>query len=597
MSATNGDFAWAQPILSAAQVGKFEARLFGGDETREWGAMQAAGRAVAEAVLRDFEGIGGFPKNENGGCRSARDDARLLVLVGKGHNGGDALIAAAAILESYPRAWAEVVFVFGERSLRPLAWRAWESLQTRFPERVQVLSPRDLPERVTSRAHYALCLDGVFGFQFRSPLDAQSLAVFAAANALAVGLRAAVDLPSGLGEEGAFCADFTYATGILKHEALGLRNASRLRYLDLGFFKNAQPEVPSADCASAQVADCASSPVADRVITCDVLAPLRAWRDPHSDKRSQGHVFVLAGSRDYPGAALMCVLAALRSGAGLVTAFVPESLVPSFAASVPEAIWVGWPETPDGGLALEGECLLRERLARAGEKRALVIGPGIGRERETQVLVGEVLKTYSGSLPVVLDADALQPEWIGKAKARGPLVLTPHAGEFRRLSGQEPSDEALREFARRAGAVVVLKGPVTRICDCSVGEPSTGGDKCVSLGGDECGSLGGKDAPAAESLPIYHSLFGGPVLARGGTGDLLAGMLGAACCRCHSGEARPRAVSSDLPLRYLQFGLLGATCRAVAWHGLAAEALERAQGAEAVRTTDLLNYLGAALRQ
>jgi len=594
MSATNGDFAWAQPILPRAEVAAFEARLLGGDEGREgaatsesalsatsarvwaatsarvWAAMQAAGRAVAAAVLHDFEGIGGFPK----------DDARLLVLVGKGHNGGDALIAVEAILESYPRARAEVVLTFGKRALRPLAWRAWERLQTRFPERVQVLFPRDLPERVTSRAHYALCLDGVFGFQFRPPLDAQSALVLAAANALSVGLRAAVDLPSGLGEEGAFCADFTYATGILKREARGLRNAGRLRYLDLGFFQHAKPEAQSAD----------------RVITPDVLAPLRAWRDPHSDKRSQGHVFVLAGSRDYPGAALMCVLAALRSGVGLVTAFVPESLVPSFAASVPEAIWVGWPETPRGGLALEGEYLLRERLTRAGEKRSLVIGPGIGRERETQVLVGEVVKTYSEALPVLLDADALQPESI--SQARGPLVLTPHAGEFRRLGSQtlssgEPrvggssvsplgdiSENSLREFARRAGAVVVLKGPVTRICDGSVGELGTGGDWCVSLGGES----------STESLPIYHSLFGGPVLARGGTGDLLAGMLGTACCRCRFGEA-------SLPLRHLRFGLLEATCRAVAWHGLAAEALERAQGAEAVRTTDLLNYLVAALRQ
>jgi len=559
MTAANANPRWAQPILSAGEVGEFEMRLFGGDETREWAAMQAAGRAVAEGVLRDFERIGGFLKN--GG--------RLLVLVGKGHNGGDALIAAEAILKAHPsaqaatsaQAWAatdalaqaEVVFVFGERSLRPLARRAWVSLQTRFPERVQVLSLRDLAERVSAGAPYALCLDGVFGFQFRLPLGPRPAAVLAAVNALSVGLRAAVDLPSGLGEAGAFCADFTYATGVLKREALGLRNAGRLRYLDLGLFENAQPETQSTD----------------RVLTGDVLAPLRGWRNVQSDKRSQGHVFVLAGSREYPGAALMCVLAALRSGAGLVTAFVPESLVPSFAASVPEAIWVGWPKTPNGGLALEGEYLLRERLARAGEKCALVVGPGIGRERETQVLIGEIVKAQSGVLPVVLDADALQPEFL--ENARGPLVLTPHAGEFRRLSGAEPSDENLRDFARRAGAVVVLKGPVTRVCDGSL----SGSAPCVSLGGNAERSGEGDDAFL---LPVYHSLFGGPVLARGGTGDLLAGML-----------ATRLAQSPG--------GVLEATCRAVAWHGLAAEALERAQGAEAVRTTDLLNYLSPALHQ
>jgi len=543
MTADVKHWGGAQPILSARESGDFESRLFAGDESSEWGAMQSAGRAVAESVLRDFERIGGFPKN--GG--------RLLVLVGKGHNGGDALIAAEAILEEYPGAWAEVVLTFGKRGLRPLAWRAWESLQMRFSERVQVLFPRDLLERVSVGVRYALCLDGVFGFQFRLPLDSQAASVLSAANALSVRLRAAVDLPSGLDEAGAFCADFTYVTGVLKREALGLPAAGRLRYLDLGFFEKAQPDTQSAD----------------RVLTGDVLAPLRGWRDPHSDKRSQGHVFVLAGSREYPGAALMCVLAALRSGAGLVTAFVPESLVPSFAASVPEAIWVGWPETPSGGLALEGEHLLRERLARAGEKRALVIGPGIGRERETQVLVSEVLRAQSGSLPVLLDADALQPELL--KNARGPLVLTPHAGEFRRLNGAGPSDETLRDFARRTGAVVVLKGPTTRICDGSRSRSGTGerGD------GAECRR--GEGENASEHLPLYHSLFGGPVLARGGTGDLLAGMVATQLAKSPS-------------------EVLEATCRAVAWHGLAAEALERAQGTEAVRTTELLNYLGPVLR-
>jgi len=557
-------FAWAQPILSAGQARDFEARLFGGDEVSEWAAMQAAGRAVAEeaasalaqAVLRDFERGGGFPKS--GDRRPVCKRVRLLVLVGKGHNGGDALIAAESILEKYTgvqsatsaQARAELVFVFGERALKPLAWRAWVRLQTRFPDRVQVLTERDLAERVAAGEHYALCLDGVFGFQFRPPLGERAAAMIAAANTLSVGLRVAVDLPSGWGEPGAFRADFTYATGILKREALGLQNAGRLRFIDLGFFQNAEPEVHSLD----------------RVITPDVLAPLRGWRDPHSDKRTQGHVFVLAGSREYPGAALMCVLAALRSGAGLVTGFVPESLVAAFAASVPEAIWVGWPETPSGGLALEGEYLLRERLARAGENCALVIGPGIGRERETQVLVGEVLNAYSGSLPVLIDADALQLELL--KNARGPLVLTPHAGEFRRLSGaapdgaKPPSDDALRNFARWTGALVVLKGPETRICD---GLAARNGESSA-------------EGEGTFALPIYHSLFGGPVLSRGGTGDLLAGMIATQLAR------KPEQ-------------LWEATCRAVAWHGLAAEALERTQGAEAVRTTDLLNYLAPALRQ
>jgi NAD(P)H-hydrate epimerase len=229
----------------------------------------------------------------------------------------------------------------------------------------------------------------------------------------------------------------------------------------------------------------------------------------------------------------MNVLAALRSGAGLVTAFVPESLTAAFAAHVPEAIWVGWPETPDGGLALEGRQLLQERLGRA---TALVAGSGMGRERETMALAADVVKTIN--VPVVLDADALQPEVVRAAKTK--LVLTPHAGEFERIA----EGRSLCDFAAGHESTVVLKGPVTRVSDGRV---------------------------------VQHSFFGGPVLARGGSGDLLAGIIGAQLARTPGDP-------------------LAAACRGVVWHGLAADALARAHGAEAVRTTQLLDFLAPALR-
>jgi NAD(P)H-hydrate epimerase len=287
-----------------------------------------------------------------------------------------------------------------------------------------------------------------------------------------------------------------------------------------------------------------------------------------SDKRTYGHLFVVAGSRSYPGAALMCVRSALRSGVGLVTAFVPESLVPTFAACAPEAIWVGWPETPDGGLALEGLHLLRTRLERA---TAFVIGPGLGAEPETHSLDEEIVKM--AGVPVVLDADALQPSILAAAKGKR-VVCLPHAGEFKRLAGglggtdclpavapgrrlvspmsgarpecvAEPSPDILRALTHETGAVIVLKGPVTRISD---------GDR------------------------IYHSLFGGPVLARGGSGDLLAGLTGGLV-----------AQAPDDPLL--------AACRGVVWHGMAADRLARDRGQVAVQVTQLLDYLPAVLRE
>ena len=484
----------SDPILSCAEAREFEAARFGGDEALEWPAMQRAGRALAAAVLRDFLEIGGFPPA-----------GRVLVLAGKGHNAGDALLAAHDVLRQFPDATAEVLFVLGERASRPLAARAWRELSGSFPDRVAAVAAE-----ATGGRCYSLCLDGIFGFQFRPPVAPRVAAVIERINAASIRFRAAVDLPSAE----LFRADFTYATGIVKMPVLASANAGRVRYLDLGFF---EPTCVTPDALA-------------RVLMPALLAPLAALRISQSDKRTYGHVGLVGGSRDFPGAILMAALAAMRSGAGLVTAFVPESLAAAFAARAPEAMWVGWPETPAGGLALEGNCLLQARRARLD---ALVIGPGLGREAETLALVRDIVTT--SSLPVVLDADALQADIVGAGVAA--RVLTPHAGEWVRVVGSVPDR-----------AVVVLKGPVTRI---------------------QGGGAGG---------PVYFSLAGGPVLARGGSGDLLAGLIGGLLAQ----------TPADPML---------AAARGTLWHGLAADALARAHGQTSVTATQVLDYLGPVLRE
>jgi yjeF C-terminal region, hydroxyethylthiazole kinase-related len=490
----------AYPILSCEEAKAFEADYFGGDEAREWPAMQAAGRGVARGIREDFAEIGPWP-----------EAARVLVLAGKGHNAGDALIAATELQRCRDGVAVDVVFVFGERGLRPLARRAWADLETK----ARVLSP---DARAEWAPGYDVIIDGVFGFQFRPPLDAAAAAVLARANATPARLRAAVDMPSGLGEPPAFRADFTYATGIVKAPLLELPNAGRLRFIDLGFPLNGVAHTR-------------------HVLGGRVLDPLHGLRAPHGDKRHFGHPLIVAGSRRYPGAALMATLAALRGGAGLVTAAVPETLVPAFAAQVPEAIWLGLPETPDGGLALEGLHLVREAFGRAS---AVVLGPGMGGERETRTFAQEIAR--ESPRPLVIDADALQPEIVAAGEAA--RILTPHAGEYARIAEAIPS-----------GAVVVRKGPITRI---------------ETVGAD---GRGGEDAGAT----TYHSFFGGPVLARGGSGDLLAGLAGTLLAQTPGDP-------------------LGAAARAVVWHGRAADAVARVHGPTAVRTTQLLDFLPAVLR-
>ena len=487
----------SHPILSFADSLSLEDKILGGDEGREWTAIRKAGIGIASAIIADIGELGTFPS-----------PARILLLAGKGNNAADGLIATRGIAERFPGAVIEVHFIFGERANRPFAEKAFGELSLNLGDRVIQIKASEIKGR------YDLMIDGVFGLRFRSPIEPEILQVFDIVNKAQIRFRAAVDVPSGLSEHGAIRADFTYATGIPKEPIFQCPNAGRLRYVPIGLLSD-------------------STPGSHRVLLPGSLLGLASLRPAGSDKRSQGHVILIGGSHGYPGAILMAALAAVRSGAGLVTVFAPEELVPAYAARLPEAMWVGWPVSPDGGLSLEGQHLLESRIEKA---TALLMGPGMGRAVETQALVTDIVN--QAKIPLVLDADALMPEIVRTGKA--PRILTPHAGEFARIRG----GLTIEALCRAAHATVVLKGPVTEICDGKV---------------------------------HYHSIAGGPVLARGGSGDVLAGLTAGLLAQDPG-------------------NLAGAACRAVLWHGLAADSLARKSGQVAVHTTELLDHLSAVLR-
>lgn len=519
------------PILSCAAAKSLEAELLR-SEADEWAAMQRAGRAIACAVLGDMREIGGLSANP-----------RLLVLVGKGHNGGDALIATQAILESHPTATADLIFTFGQEALRPLAQKAYDDLAASLRSRLRVLPSSGTASDFFARS-YDLCLDGIFGFQFRAPMDDATTELLGRVNSHPkIRLRAAVDFPSGTGDQPtktAFRSDFTYATGSVKTPLVLEANAAfvgRIRYLDLGFFCREMHERFAA--------------AHDAVLLPSLLRPLAQLRPAQSDKRTYGHLFVVGGSRSYPGAILMTVHAALRSGVGLLTAFVPASLAPEYAARFPEAMWVGCPEIAVGGLAAGTLALIQERASRA---TALVLGPGLTAETECLELATALVR--STPPPLLLDADALRPEIVAAALAASGsarVILTPHAGEWQRLGGRagfQPSQGG----ASAHEVLAVLKGYPTRI-----------------------GSLSGRTGTGPTATPaMAYSFFGGPVLARGGSGDLLAGLIGGLLAQ------QPE-------------NLWLAAARGVVWHGLAADLLARDKGQVAVQTTQLLEFLQPAL--
>ncbi len=533
---------WLHPVLSAKEAAAWEQQLFTGDPDAEEAALRRAGDSLGSAILRDFNEFAPLPR-----------DPRLLLLAGKGHNAGDALVAARTILKTRPRGSLAIIFAFGETTVRPLVQTVLAEVLQDFGTRTHLhyLAESDTQADVSKilaqlardcGGRFDLCLDGILGMSFRPPVRPPLDALLGAVNrSTNVFLRAAVDLPSGAHAHmdthvPHFRADLTYATGIAKSalfEQSRPVSFGRIRYLDLGFFDGERPV--SLDSQR------------PHVITDRVLASRIHPRPAFSDKRHYGHLFVIAGSRTMPGAALMNVRAALKTGVGRVTAFVPESIQPAFAAACPEAMWVPCPQTPDGHLARSAWAMIEPRMGRAD---ALLMGSGLGQHSETRKLLRDLIADYGDRL--VLDADALHPELLEAFDHdASQCVLTPHLGEFRRLTQAEAAgtNEEILEFVSRCNdnaLTCLLKGSVTRITD---------GENLACL------------------------LAGGPVQARGGTGDLLAGIIAA--------------------LLAMDTNLLGfeAACLGAHWLGRAAQALARARGESAVTTTEVLDYLPVPLRE
>lgn len=222
----------------------------------------------------------------------------------------------------------------------------------------------------------------------------------------------------------------------------------------------------------------------------DVLELLPNRRlDAH--KGDFGKILLLSGSVGCTGAPVLSALGALRTGAGLVFLGVPESIYQIAAMKLIEPIVFPLPQQ-DGMLSLEA---LPRILEKASSMDAVLIGPGLGCSDATEEIVCQVLSVYPE--PVVLDADGIN--LVGKHKdiLRGrtsPTILTPHAGEFQRLTGRKPEDrlDSAVEASKDLGVILVLKGHETVITD---------------------------------GMSAYLNPTGNPGMAVGGSGDVLAGMI------------------------------------------------------------------------
>jgi NAD(P)H-hydrate epimerase len=481
--------------------------------------MEHAGRGAADVIAATFASL-------------ARSRRAVVVVCGKGGNGGDGFVVARHLARR--RIAVKVLLAVPEREIGGDAARKLAEMK-RAGIRPQVAADDARAGDMLPRA--ALVVDALLGTGARgAPAPAVS-AMIERINAAGRPV-VALDVPSGLPSDGepppgpVVRAELTTTFAGLKRGLVtgtGVDLAGRIVVVPIG--------VPDA-----LVRRDATTFVLERADVAAVF-PRRA-RDSH--KGDWGRLLVVAGSLGKTGAAALAARAALRTGAGLVTVATPASQQPILASLLVEAMTEPLPDTPDGVIADTAF----DRVQTLLETRdALAIGPGLGVDPAPARVTTRLAHTLA--LPAVLDADALTA-LVGRLdvlrEARGPRALTPHPGEMARMLGASVADvqrdriEVARAFATRHRVHLALKGAATVV--------------------------------ASPDGVVVLNPTGNPGMASGGTGDVLTGIVGAVLAR---------GVEAGTALR-----------AAVFLHGLAGDLAAARVGQEALVASDLVDALPAA---
>lgn len=448
---------WLEPLLDAERMRATDA----------WAITE---RAIPSLELMERAGasLAGF-------AAELAPDGPIVVVVGKGNNGGDGLVAARLLRDAGRE--VDVSFAGDPGELEGDARTNLERLEG---------APSSLEGVI--RGDAGVIIDALLGTGASGAPRGEIADAIEAINASGVPVLAA-DVPSGVdASSGAVAGVAVRAAATATFHAgkpglfiePGRNHAGAVRVLDIGIPEGAPVEP-------------------DVGLIRDAVLERLPRRAVGSTKFTSGQVLVAGGSRGLTGAPCLAALGAQRAGAGYVTACVPDSLSLIFETRLLEVMTIALPDR-GGALSADGVERLMEAAARGG---ALVIGPGIGRSDGAHEFVRAAI--VASPLPLVLDADGLGAYSGDLGRLRrgrsAPLVLTPHEGELGRLLGIESKAVAAerlrhaREAARLADAIVVLKGDDTLIADPS-------GLVAVSSGAT-------------------------PGLATAGTGDVLSGVLGA----------------------------------------------------------------------
>ncbi|MCS7197490.1 MAG: NAD(P)H-hydrate dehydratase [Candidatus Bipolaricaulota bacterium] len=511
-------------VLTGAQMAELDRQAIEGLGIPSLVLMESAGRVVVEELCARFPEI---------------SRKKIVIVIGKGNNGGDGLVVARRLLDL--GAAVEVHALGSPKEFSAETRQQADILgKLGFPIHPCTKS-KEMSTLARALAHADIVIDGIFGTGFRGAardLTAEAIELINLSSAFVC----AIDIPSGVEADTghvlgpAVCADLTVTFELPKLGLLlypGRQYVGELVVRSIGYPRKLVDQYASTM----------------TWVDAGWVRERLPKREPYSHKGDYGKVLVVAGSRGYTGAAALTAEAALRAGAGLVYLAVPESLLPAMEAKLTEVIKLGLPDV-DGALASSALPKILEMLE---DKDVLVVGPGLGRHPQTVKTVKRLVA--QASKPLVVDADGLNALGTEAEKLlsqrTAPTVLTPHPGELARLITKSVDEiEAdrvgiARETARQLHSVLVLKGVPTVVA-----------------------------TPDGE---VFLNSTGNSGLASGGSGDVLTGCLGG----------------------LLAQGLDSATASvcAVYLHGRAADLMKPKLGERGMIAGDVLRALPTALRE
>lgn len=484
--------------------------------------MENAGAACARNIRNEVEKEGTVGRN-------------VAVVCGKGNNGGDGFVVARKLSENGYKVC--VIMAMGYPSGQESTYMYKMVLDMMIPV---VWYDADRAKAVQTIRKADIVVDAVFGFSFYGSID-ENISCLLNEMSAARGMKFAIDVPSGVycnsgyNDPNSFRADFTIAISALKP-------AHIVR--------------PAADCcgdiiiANIGIPEESYKLVEDSLYTHNryEVSNLFKSRPSTGHKGTFGHLLCICGSKNMAGAPVLAASAALRSGTGLVTVAFPKSAYCPISSKLTEALMMPLCETDEGTLSKDAVQKLIDSLEKYS---AIVIGCGMGVNEDTKEILKAVIE--NAKVPVIVDADGINiiaADISILQNASCDIILTPHPGEMSRLCGMRTeiieSDRAAcaRDFSQKYGVYLALKGSNTVVTQ-------------------------------PDSSKVYVNASGNSGLSKGGSGDVLAGLMGGFVAQ---GMAVPDAVTA-----------------AVYVHGYTADVLCEKMSKSGMLPSDLVNELAYSM--